>query len=338
MTAQHPIPPRMRHVQVREPGDPSVMVLVDGPVPEPRPDEVLVRVQAAGVNRPDVMQREGRYPPPANASPLLGLEVAGVVVARGAEVHAFAPGDRVTALTNGGGYAQFAVAPSAQCLPWPAGYDAVRAAALPENYFTVWANLMVHGRLAPGETVLVHGGTSGIGVTAIQLAHAFGARVYATAGSDEKCAACRRLGATDAFNYRRSDFADAVLAATDGGGVDVVIDIVGAAYFERNVRCLRRDGRLVLVATQHGATVDGFNLLTVMQKRLVITGSTMRPRTGAEKGAIAHALHERVWPLLEAGRAGPEVYATFDLAEVAAAHRLLESSAHVGKVMLRVAD
>jgi NADPH2:quinone reductase len=328
----------MRHIHIREPGAAEVMAVATGPLPDLRPDEVLIRVQAAGVNRPDLMQREGRYPPPPQASPLLGLEVAGTVAACGPEVTRWAPGDRVTALTNGGGYAEYAAAPATQCLPWPVGYDAVRAAALPENYFTVWANLMVHGRLSAGETVLVHGGTSGIGVTAIQLARAFGATVYATAGSDEKCNACRKFGARDAFNYRTTDFADAVLAATEGKGVDVIIDIVGAAYFARNLQCLRRDGRLVIVATQHGATVSGFSLQTVMQKRLVITGSTMRPRTTAEKGALADALYERVWPLLAEGQVGPVIHATFGLDDVVEAHRLLESSTHIGKVMLRVAD
>jgi len=338
MIKQSNLPTLMRHVAARQPGNADVMEIAEGPVPAPRPDEVLIRVAAAGVNRPDIMQREGRYAPPANASPLMGLEVAGTVVDRGDAVTAYAVGDRVTALTNGGGYAEYAVAPAPQCLPWPISYDAVRAAAIPENYFTVWANLMVHGRLVSGESVLVHGGTSGIGVTTIQLARAFGATVYATAGSDAKCAACRQLGAADAFNYRDGSFADALLAATAGAGVDIVIDMVGAPYFAQNLRCLRMDGRLVEVATQLGAQVTDFNLLAVMQRRLVITGSTMRPRSTAEKGAIATALREQVWPLLESGRAGPIVHATFPLAAVADAHRLLESSTHIGKVMLRVGD
>jgi len=332
------LPASMRHVAFRQPGAAEVMIVTDGPLPSLRADEVLIRVQAAGVNRPDIMQREGRYPAPANASPLLGLEVAGTVVACGDAVTRYQPGDRVTALTNGGGYAEYAAAPAAQCLPWPAGFDAVRAAAIPENYYTVWANLMIHGRLSAGESVLVHGGTSGIGVTTIQLAEAFGATVYATAGSDLKCARCRELGARDAFNYRTEPFADALLAATAGAGVDVVIDMIGAEYFAQNVQCLRKDGRLVVLATQSGAVVQDFNLLTVMQKRLVITGSTMRPRTTAEKGAIADALYARVWPLLDAGRCLPVIHATFPLDEVVAAHRLLESSAHIGKVMLHIAD
>jgi NADPH:quinone reductase len=337
MTTAYALPTTMRQVIVQNPGGPDALRLTEGPLPTLQPDEVLVRVQAAGVNRPDILQREGRYPPPPNASPLLGLEVAGTVVACGPAVRRYTVGDAVTALTNGGGYAEYAAAPASQCLPWPVGYDAVRAAALPENYYTVWANLMVHGRLTGGESVLVHGGTSGIGVTTIQLARAFGATVYATAGSDVKCAACRDLGAQGAFNYRTTAFADAVLEATDGAGVDVVIDMIGAAYFAENVKCLRRDGRLVVVATQSGAIVPDVNLLTVMQKRLVITGSTMRPRSTLEKGALADALLQHVWPLLDAGRCGPVVHATFPLDEVAEAHRLLESSVHIGKVMLRVA-
>ena len=338
MIHQPALPTHMRQVVTRGPGGVDVLEMREGLLPTPAADEVLIRVAAAGVNRPDIMQREGRYPPPANASPLMGLEVAGTVVAAGAAVRSYAIGDQVTALTNGGGYAQYAVAPATQCLPWPDGYDAVRAAAIPENYFTVWANLMVHGRLKAGESVLVHGGSSGIGVTTIQLARAFGATVYATAGTDVKCAACRALGAADAFNYRDVDFADALLAATGGAGVDVVIDMVGAPYFAQNLRCLRLDGRLVEVATQLGAKVADFNLAAVMQKRLVITGSTMRPRTSAEKGEIALALKQQVWPLLSAGQAGPVVHAVFPLEEVGAAHRLLESSAHIGKVMLQVRD
>jgi NADPH2:quinone reductase len=334
--AQGSIPTTMQYVAARAAGGPDVLGLATLPVPEPRPNEVLIRVEAAGVNRPDILQREGRYPPPADASPVLGLEVAGEVVAAGAEIVAWRPGDRVTALTNGGGYAEYCVAPGAQCLPWPAGFDAVRAAALPETYFTVWANLFIHGRLARGESVLVHGGTSGIGVTVIQLAREFGARVYATAGSDDKCSACLALGADGAINYRTHDFADRLRELTGGSGVNVVIDIVGAPYFERNLRCLAMDGRLVEVATMHGARVEQFDLLRVMQRRLVITGSTMRPRTTAEKGALAQALKEQVWPVLNAGRCGPIVHAVFPLADAAAAHRLMESSAHVGKIMLKV--
>jgi NADPH2:quinone reductase len=331
-----PLPLEMRHVEVAAPGGPEVLRLATSPAPTPRANEVLIRVHAAGVNRPDVMQRSGRYPPPADASPVLGLEVAGEVIAAGDDVVALKPGDRVCALTNGGGYAEYCVAPAAQCLPWPTGYDAIRAAALPETYFTVWANLFGHGRLARGETVLVHGGTSGIGVTAIQLAREFGATVYATAGTPAKCAACVQLGAKAAIDYRNEDFAERIGELTQGIGVDVVLDIVGAPYFERNLKCLSMDGRLVEVATQGGAKVENFDLLYVMRRRLVITGSTMRPRSTAEKGALAQALRDKVWPALNAGRCGPVIHRVFPLAEVAEAHRLLESSAHVGKLVLAV--
>lgn len=320
------------------PGGPEVLQLAEVPAPTPRDDEVLVRVMAAGVNRPDVMQRSGQYPPPPGASPLLGLEVAGEVLETGPAVRDWRRGDRITALANGGGYAGLCAVPASQCLPWPAGFDAIRAAALPETYFTVWANLFGHGRLARGESVLVHGGTSGIGSTAIQLAREFGATVYATAGSAAKCAACVRLGATAAIDYRSEDFGARLAELTGGAGVDVVLDIVGAPYFERNLRALRTDGRLVVVAGQLGMVVEKLDLFQVMRKRLVIMGSTMRPRTTAEKGAIAAQLRERVWPVLAAGRCGPLVHAVFPLAEAARAHALMESSAHVGKIVLWVAD
>jgi NADPH:quinone reductase len=332
------VPTTMRFVAAEGAGGPEVMRLATGPVPVPKPDEVLIRVLAAGVNRPDVAQRQGLYPPPPNASPILGLEVAGEVVAAGPDVRALRVGDHVCALTNGGGYAEYCVAPEPQCLPWPAGYDAVRAAALPENFFTVWANVFGHGRLAPGESLLVHGGSSGIGVTAIQLAVAFGATVYATAGSDEKVAACQKLGAAAAINYRTEDFLDAIKRLTDGRGVDVVLDMVGAPYFARNLRCLAMDGRLVQIAFLQGSKIEHFDLTPVMTRRLTITGSTMRPRTTAQKGAIANLLRERVWPLLAEGRCAPVISATFPLAEAGAAHTLMESSAHVGKIMLRVAE
>ncbi len=332
-----PIPSSMRYVAVSAPGGPEVLSLASADVPLPAPNEVLIRVLAAGVNRPDIMQRRGLYPAPPGASPILGLEVAGEVVATGAEVTQFEPGSRVCALTNGGGYAEYCVAPATQCLPWPSGYDAVRAAALPETFFTVWANLFGHGRLVRGESMLVHGGTSGIGVTAIQLARESGGRVFATAGSDEKCAACVRLGAEAAFNYRTTDFAQRIAALTDGRGVDVILDIVGAPYFLRNLQSLAFDGRLVQVATQQGATVERLDLFLVMRRRLVITGSTMRPRTTAQKGAIADELRREVWPQLDAGRVAPVIHATFPLARAGDAHRVMESSVHVGKLVLEVA-
>jgi NADPH2:quinone reductase len=331
-----PVPQTMTYVAANGAGGSEVLGLATGPVPEPKPDEVLIRVQAAGVNRPDVAQRQGSYPPPAGASPILGLEVAGEVVATGAQVTTLSVGDQVCALTNGGGYAEYCTAPAPQCLPWPKGYDAIRAGALPETSFTVWANLFQIGRLSKGETALVHGGTSGIGVTAIQFAHEFGARIFATAGSDEKCAACLKLGADAAINYRTQDFATEVKTLTEGRGVNVILDMVGGPYMVRNVRSLGLDGRLVLIAFLQGSKVPEFDFVPVLVKRLTIAGSTMRPRTTAQKGQIAAELREKVWPVLDAGRCDPVIHATFPLAQAAEAHRLMESSTHIGKIMLTV--
>ncbi len=331
------IPESMTYIAADGAGGPEVLKPARGPVPRPKADEVLIRVMAAGVNRPDVAQRAGHYPPPPWASPIVGLEVAGEVVSAGAEVRGLAAGDRVCALTNGGAYAEYCTAPAPQCLPWPAGYDAVRAAAVPETYFTVWANLFQGGRLKAGESALVHGGTSGIGVTAIQLAVAFGATAYATAGSAAKVRACLDLGAAAAINYREADFADELKRLTGGRGVDVILDMVGGPYLARDIRSLAMDGRLVLIAFLQGSKVDGFDFTPVMTRRLTITGSTMRPRTTAQKGAIAAELREKVWPLLDAGRCGPVIHAVFPLAEAAEAHRLMETSTHVGKIMLTVA-
>jgi len=331
------LPTSMTYIAHGAGGGPEVLVPATGPLPEPRADEVLIRVLAAGVNRPDIQQRSGSYPPPPGASPIIGLEVAGEVVAAGPDAAPWRVGDRVCALTNGGGYAEYCAAPAPQCLPWPQGFDAIRAAALPEVFFTVWANLFGHGRLAAGETVLVHGGTSGIGVTAIQLAKAFGATVIATAGSAEKVQACRELGADAAIDYRAQDFVEEVKRLTDGGLVDVVLDMVGGGYFQRNLRCLRMDGRLVLIAMLGGNIAEKADLLPIMLRRLTVTGSTMRPRTTAQKGAIAAELRARAWPLLEAGRCAPPIFKVFPLAEAAEAHRLMESSQHIGKIMLRVA-
>jgi len=331
------LPATMRYMTTTGPGGPEVLAPGTIATPQPAADEVLIRVQAAGVNRPDVLQRKGLYPPPPGASPIIGLEVAGVVVAVGPDVTGFAVGGPVCGLANGGGYAEYCAVPATQCLPWPRGYDAVRAAALPETFFTVWANLFLHGRFSRGETVLIHGGTSGIGVTAIQLAREFGATaVYATAGSEEKCAACLRLGATAAINYRNEDFAERIACLTKGRGVDVVIDIVGAPYFQRNMDSLAFDGRLVEVATQFGTRVENFDLLQVMRKRLTVTGSTMRPRTTAQKAAIAAELRRQVWPVLDAGRIAPVIHAVFPLEQAAEAHRVMESSTHIGKLMLTV--
>lgn len=332
-----PLPKTMTFIQANGAGEPDVLEPATGPVPVPKPDEVLIRVQAAGINRPDVAQRQGSYPPPPGASPILGLEVAGEVAAVGEKVTALSVGDRVCALTNGGGYAEYCTAPAAQCLPFPTGYDAIRAAAVPETAFTVWANLFQIGRLAKGETALVHGGTSGIGVTAIQFALEFGARIFVTAGSDDKCAACLKLGADAAINYRTQDFAAEVKTLTEGREVNVILDMVGAPYMPRNIRSLGMDGRLIMIAFLQGSKVQDFDFVPVMVRRLTITGSTMRPRTTAQKGAIAAELREKVWPALDAGRCGPVIHATFPLAKAAEAHRLMESSAHIGKIMLSVA-
>ena len=328
------LPQEMTYIAHGEGGGPEVLVPARGPLPQPRPDEVLIRVLATGVNRPDVQQRKGAYPPPPGASPVIGLETAGEVVAVGAAVQRFQVGDKVCALTNGGAYAEYCTAPEAQTLPWPAGFDALKAAALPETFFTVWANLFGHGRLVAGDTVLIHGGTSGIGVTAIQLAKAFGARVIATAGSDEKCAAMRKLGADVAINYRTQDFVAEVKTATEGNGVDVLLDMVGADYFQRNLRCMAKDGRLVIIAFLQGHEAEKVDLRPIMLKRLTVTGSTMRPRTTAEKGALAAELEAKVWPLLAAGRCAPVIHGVFPLAEAAAAHALMESSTHIGKILL----
>ncbi len=332
-----PIPTHMTAIGFASPGGPEVLAPTTLATPSPRGDEVLIHVLAAGVNRPDVMQRKGSYPPPPGASPATSSPSTGEVVARGDGVTGFAVGEAVCALTNGGGYAEYAVAPAAQCLPWPSGYDAVRSAALPENFFTVWANVFTLGRLAAGERLLVHGGTSGIGVTAIQLAVAFDASVIATAGSPDKVAACRRLGAVHAIDYRVEDFAAAVRGLADRQDVDVVLDMVGAPYFARNLACLAMDGRLVQIAFSGGSKAEAVDLLPIMLGRLTVTGSTMRPRTTAQKGAIADELRRRVWPLLDAGRCAPVIHTELPLAEAARAHVLMESGAHVGKIVLRVA-
>ena len=313
-------------------GGPETLVVGTMDPPVAAPGEVLIHVEAAGVNRPDVSQRRGAYPPPPDASPVLGLEVAGTVATAAGE---WAVGDRVCALTNGGGYAEYAVAPATQCLPWPAGFTAVQAAALPETFFTVWANLFMIGGLVAGESVLIHGGSSGIGTTAIQLAKAMGARVYVTAGSAEKCDACVALGADGAINYRAADFVTSLHAFTNSAGVNVVLDMVGAPYFQQNLRCLAMDGRLVLIAFLNGAKAE-IDLTTIMTRRLHVTGSTMRPRTAAQKAAIATELRGKVWPLLDTGRCAPVVHATFPLEQAAAAHALMEASTHVGKIVLTV--
>jgi NADPH:quinone reductase len=326
------MPQTMTAIEIREPGGPEVLQAVERPMPEPADGEVLVRVEAAGLNRPDIMQRQGKYPPPPGASDLPGLEVAGTIVRAAGR---WREGDEVCALVAGGGYAEFCAVPVPQVLPMPAGLDAVHAAAVPETYFTVWTNLFDRGGLQAGERVLVHGGTSGIGTTAIQLAREFGATVYATAGSDVKCAAAAALGASAAFNYRTEDFAERLRIETDGRGVDVILDIVGGDYLPRNLRCLATNGRLIQIGLQGGAKAE-IDLRLVLNRRLTVTGSTLRPRTPDEKGVIARQLEEHVWPLLAAGRVRPRVDRTFPLREAAAAHRALEAGEVIGKIVLTV--
>ncbi|HXU42169.1 MAG TPA: NAD(P)H-quinone oxidoreductase, partial [Burkholderiales bacterium] len=299
----------MRAVEISKPGGPEVLRPADRPKPTPRDGEILIKVAAAGVNRPDVLQRSGNYAVPPDASDLPGLEVAGEVVSPG---KAFKVGDKVCALVHGGGYAEFCVAPEVQALPLPKGLSLVEAASLPETFFTVWGNVFERGRLAPGETLLVQGGSSGIGVSAIQMAAAMGNRVFATAGSDEKVAACKRLGAAEAFNYRTQDFEKEVLAATGGKGVDVILDMVGGDYVPKELKCIADDGRLVFIAFLRGMKTE-LDIMLVMRKRLTVTGSTLRPRPVAFKGAIAKSLREKIWPLIESGRIRPEIYKTFPL-------------------------
>jgi putative PIG3 family NAD(P)H quinone oxidoreductase len=321
-------------IEISAPGPPEVLRPVERPTPVPGVAEVLVRVEAAGVNRPDIMQRLGRYPPPPGASDIPGLEVAGTIVSAGAEVTRWHTGDRVCALVAGGGYAEFCAVPEPQCLPIPRGLGALEAAALPETFFTVWTNLFQRARLSDGERVLIHGGSSGIGTTAIQLARAFGAEVFATAGSDAKCAACERLGAT-AINYRTQDFVAAVREATSDRGVDVVLDIIGGDYVQRNIDCLAMHGRLVQIGLMGSAKAE-VNLTPIMHKRLTITGSTLRTRTVEEKGAIARELELKVWPLIAGRLVAPVVDRSLPLASAAEAHRLLEAGDIVGKVVLAV--
>lgn len=324
----------MRFVDLPEYGAPEVMQLAEGKAPVAGPGELLITVAAAGVNRPDVVQRLGLYPAPAGHSPILGLEVAGHIAALGEGVTGFTVGQPVCALTNGGGYAEQVAVPAGQCLPVPEGMTLVQAAALPETLFTVWGNVFQRARLQPGERLLVHGGSSGIGTTAIQLAVAFGAEVYATAGSDDKCRACEQLGASAAINYREQDFV-AALKARVPEGMNVILDMVGGDYVARNMELAAMEGRIVNIAFLQGPKVT-INLLPVMLKRLTLTGSTLRAQSNAAKSAIAAELYSQVWPWLESGKIRPVIHATYPLAQVAEAHRLMESSQHVGKIVLTV--
>jgi len=327
------VPDTMTCIEIAEPGGPEVLRLATRPVPEAGPHEVLVRVAAAGVNRPDCIQRQGHYAPPPGVTDIPGLEVAGEIVAAGPGVGRWKPGDEVTALVAGGGYAEYVAAPAPQCLPVPGGLGLVEAAALPETCFTVWANVVERAGLKAGETLLVHGGSSGIGTTAIQIASRLGAKVVATAGSAEKCRVCEELGAARAVNYLDEDFVDAVKDFTGGRGADVVLDMVGGDYLERNIKAMAADGRHVSIAFLRGSKVE-INFMPVMLKRLTLTGSTLRPLPVARKGEIARALEETVWPMIAAGDIRPVIHATFPLAQAADAHALMETSRHIGKIML----
>lgn len=322
----------MRAVEIATPGGPEVLKPVQRPVPQPKAGEILIKVAAAGVNRPDVLQRKGLYAVPPDASDLPGLEVAGEVVSAG---KTFKAGDKACALVHGGGYAEYCVVPEVQALPVPKGLSLTEAASLPETFFTVWSNVYDRAGLKPGESLLVQGGTSGIGVTAIQMAAATGNRVFATAGSDEKCAACVRLGASQAFNYKTQDWSNEVRAATGGKGVNVILDMVGGDYVPKELKILADDGRLVFIAFLRGPKTE-LDINEVMRRRLVLTGSTLRPRPIEFKGAVAKSLREKIWPLIEAGKIKPEIFKTFPLEQASEAHRLMETSQHIGKIVLTV--
>jgi putative PIG3 family NAD(P)H quinone oxidoreductase len=329
------IPATMRHIAVRTPGPPEAMTMAESSVPKPRPGEVLIEVAWAGVNRPDCAQRAGNYPPPPDASPILGLEVSGRIASCGPDVAEWKIGDEVCALTPGGGYAQYCVTPGAWCLPIPRGLSLEQAGTLPETYFTVWNNVFDRAHLKKGESFLVHGGTSGIGITAIQLTKAFGATVFTTAGSAEKAAFCRSIGADHAIDYRTHDFEAEIARITQKRGVDVILDMVGGDYVERNLRCLALEGRLVQIAFMKTSRVE-CDLRRIMLKRLTVTGSTMRASPFERKAELARELRDHVWPLLERGAIKTVIHATFPLSEAAKAHALMESSRHIGKIMLRV--
>ncbi|MBL4387245.1 NAD(P)H-quinone oxidoreductase [Klebsiella pneumoniae] len=322
----------MKYIAISQPGGPEVLQIREGEIPTIGEHEVLIEVKAAGVNRPDILQRQGLYPMPEGVTPVPGLEVAGVVVKVGAQVTAFTPGDRVCALTNGGGYAEYCAVPAGQTLPIPAGLSFSEAAAIPETFFTVWANVFQLGKLQPGESILVHGGASGIGTTAALLCHALGMTVYATVGQDEKIAALRPYAT--AINYKTDDFAEKIGQLTNDEGVDVILDIVGGPYFNRNLGLLKKDGRLVIIGFMGGRIAHEVDIQTLMLKRATVTGSTMRGRTAAEKQQIAEALRRHVWPLLEAGKCKPLIYASYPMAEIAEAHACLDSGQHLGKVVI----
>jgi NADPH:quinone reductase len=326
----------MRAIEITKPGPADVLRLCERPMPAPKPGELLIKVHAAGINRPDVIQRMGHYPVPPGASDLPGLEVAGEVVDGDIANSGFKVGDMVCALVQGGGYADYCTAPAEQCLPVPAGLSPVEAASLPETFFTVWSNVFDRARLSGSETLLVQGGTSGIGVTAIQMASALGHRVFATAGSDDKCKACESLGAARSINYRTEDFVEVIKAETGGKGVDVILDMVAGSYVSREIDSLADDGRLAIIAVLGGVKANDVDMGQILRRRLTISGSTLRPRPVAFKAAIAAQLRQRIWPLLESGRIKPVIYKTFPLEEAVQAHTLMESSEHVGKIILKV--
>lgn len=330
-----PFPEKMTAIEIKEYGDADQLAPTHRPIPAPAEDEVLIKVSYAGVNRPDVIQRKGLYPPPPGESDIPGLEISGTIVKTGAQINQYKPGDKVLALVGGGGYAEYCTAPVGQCLPIPKNLSMEQAAALPETYFTVWSNVFDRCELKSGETILIHGGTSGIGTTAIQLAKAFGAKVITTAGSDEKCQACLDLGADLAINYKAQDFVEESKAFTQKKGVDVVLDMVGGDYIQRDISCLGTDGRLCFIAFLSGSQAD-INFMPVMLKRLKITGSTLRARSRAFKAQIGNNLTEKVWPLIESGKLGPLIYKVLPLEEAAEAHKLMESSKHIGKIVLKL--
>ncbi len=331
------IPQSMNYIQIEKHGDPGVLKLHSMPVPEPGPGEILIKVAAAGVNRPDVMQRKGLYPPPPGATDVPGLEVSGTVVSVGQNVSKPPINSEVCALVTCGGYAEYCLAAASICLPVPEKISLVNAAGIPETFFTIWTNVFKRGQLKAGESLLVHGGSSGIGTTAIQLGKAFGATVYTTAGTSDKCEFCNNLGADAAINYREQDFSEEIKRLTEGKGVNVILDMVGGPYFPKNIRLLADEGRLVQIALMQGSKAE-VDFRSLLLKRVTLTGSTLRPRSVEEKTKIAHALQKNVWPLLESGAIRPIIHETFPLKQASEAHRLMESSAHIGKILLKPAD
>jgi NADPH2:quinone reductase len=325
----------MKYIDMKNGGAPSVLAIAEMPIPKLKKGEVLIKVHASGVNRPDCLQRLGHYPPPADASPILGLEVSGVIIESSEGTSLFKVGDHVCALVNGGGYAEYVVAPEGQCLLVPDGFNFIEAAALPETFFTVWSNIFEDGRLAHGESILIHGGTGGIGTTAIQMAHNLGAKVFTTVGKKDSVEVCKKLGADEVILYKEDNFAEEIKKRTEGKGVNVILDIIGKDYFQKNLDSLSYQGRLIQLAALSGSQVT-FDLMEVMKKRITITGSTLRPKSSEEKSRIARALEKNIWPMLSAGIIKPLIYKTFPLKDAALAHAIMESSKHTGKIVLTI--